>query len=58
MVDVLLTSSDQKEAMSKVYVNALAARVGYLTPVPEPDRDSIDLGIQAGGPRHPALDLH
>jgi len=44
--------------MSKVYVNALAARVGYLTPVPEPDRDSIDLGIQAGGPRHPALDLH
>ena len=53
----LLTDADQKEALSRVYVKALAARAGYSTSVPEPDRDSVDLRIQAGGPRRPALDL-
>ncbi len=36
---------------------ALAAQAGYLTSVPEPDRDSIDLQIRAGGTYRPALDL-
>ncbi|WP_420611588.1 DUF4365 domain-containing protein [Candidatus Spongiisocius sp.] len=54
---ILLTSPDQKEALSRVYVKALAARAGYATSVPEPDRDSVDLRVQAGGPRRPALDL-
>lgn len=54
---MLLTSPDRKEALSRVYVKALAARAGYATSVPEPDRDSVDLRIQAGGPRRPALDL-
>ena len=53
----LLTAPDQKEALSRVYVKALAARAGYSTSVPEPDRDSVDLRMQAGGPRRPALDL-
>lgn len=53
----LLTAPDQKEALSRVYVAALAARAGYLTSVPEPDRDSIDMRVQAGGPRRPALDF-
>ena len=57
MTEMLLTASDRKEALSRVYVKALAARAGYSTSVPEPDRDSVDLRIQTGGPRHPALDL-
>lgn len=40
------------------YVEAVAAHAGYLvTPGPPPDRDSIDLQIQAGGRMHPALHL-
>lgn len=53
----MLTEPDQKERLSLVYVNALAARAGFVTSVPEPDRDSVDLRIQASGPRRPALDL-
>ena len=40
-----------------MYVNALAARAGFATSVPKPDTDSVDLRIQARGPRRPALDL-
>ena len=57
MTDTLLTVPDQKEGLSLVYAKALATRAGYSTSVPEPDRDSVDLRIQAGGPRRPALDL-
>lgn len=39
------------------YIKALAARAGFSTAVPEPDRDSVDVRIMAGGPRRPALDL-
>ena len=55
--DTLLTIPDEKERLSLVYVKALAARAGFMTSVPEPDRDSVDLRIQAGGSRRPALDL-
>ena len=57
MTATLLTVPDQKEQLSLVYVKALAARAGFATSVPEPDRDSVDLRIQASGPRRPALDL-
>ena len=57
MTDGLLTIPDQKEALSLAYAKALAARAGYLTSEPEPDRDSVDLRIQAGGAHRPALDL-
>ena len=57
MTGTLLTDPDQKEGLSLVYARAVAARAGFLTSVPEPDRDSVDLRIQAGGPRRPALDL-
>lgn len=56
-METLLSAPDRKEALSRVYVKALAARAGYSTSVPEPDRDSVDLRIQTGGPRRPALDL-
>ena len=57
MTGTLLTDPDQKEALSLVYAKAVATRAGFLTSVPEPDRDSVDLRIQAGGPRRPALEL-
>ena len=57
MTDALLTDSDRKEALSLVYAKAVAARAGYLTSIPGPDRDSIDLRVQAGGSMRPALDL-
>ena len=57
MTDGLLTSPDQKEGLSLVYAKALAVRAGYSTSVPQPDRDSVDLRIQAGGAYRPALDL-
>ena len=57
MTASLLSGPDQKEGLSLAYVKALAARAGFSTSVPEPDRDSVDLRIMAGGPRRPALDL-
>ena len=57
MTAELLAGTDQKERLSLVYVNALAARAGFVTSVPEPDRDSVDVRVQAGGPYRPALDL-
>ena len=57
MTATLLTGPDQKEGLSVAYVKAMAARAGFSTAVPEPDRDSVDVRIMAGGPRRPALDL-
>ena len=57
MNDSLLTDSDQKEALSRVYAQAVAARAGYITAVYDVDRDGVDLRIQAGGYQRPALGL-
>ena len=57
MTDALLTNADQEEALSCVYVRAIVARAGYTTSTPSPDRDGVDLQIQAGGAMRPALDL-
>ena len=57
VTDVLLTGPDQEEALSRAYAYAVAARAGYVTAIPEPDRDGVDLRIQAGGAMRPALDL-
>ena len=57
MTDALMTDADQKEALSRVYVEAVASRAGYLTSNYDLDRDGIDLQIHAGGGMGPALDL-
>ena len=57
MTDALLTVPDQKEALSLVYAQAVAARAGYVTQVPRTDRDSVDLCIRAGGRMRPLIDL-
>ncbi len=53
----LLIEPDQMEVLPQIYVRTLAAKAGYLTSVPEPDRGSLDLRLQAGGDYRPALDL-
>ena len=57
MLDNLLTTADQQEALSRAYVTAVAARAGYVTSEMSPDRDGVDMRIHAGGPMRPALDL-
>ena len=57
MDDSLLTRNDQEEALSYTYVCAVATRAGYVTAVPDRDRDGVDLQIKAGGAMRPALDL-
>ena len=55
--DALLSTEDQKEALSRVYVHAVAAVAGYATAELDFDRDGVDVQIHAGGAMRPALDL-
>ena len=57
MTGALLGIPDQKEALSRAYVQAVAARAGYATADYDFDRDGVDVRIQAGGAMRPALDL-
>ena len=49
MADALLSTPDKAEELSRVYVRAVAAGAGYVTSVPDYDRDGVDLQIRAGG---------
>ncbi len=54
----LLDTAARKEMLSIAYVRAVAAQAGYaVSPGPCPDRDSVDLTVQAGGTMHPSIDL-
>ena len=57
MTDTLLTENDIEEALSRVYVQAVAALAGYETEDRSFDRDGVDLAIKAGEPMYPAIDL-
>ena len=57
MTDALLVSTDREEALSQVYVQALAAAAGYVTMHGNFDRDGVDLSIRAGGKFRPCLDM-
>ena len=57
MTGEILTVQHQKEALSVVYVKALAARARYATSTMDYDLDSVDLRIHAGGRHRPSLDL-
>jgi hypothetical protein len=56
-----MTENDQKEAISRAYVEAVAAAAGFATYQPSVDDDSIDLGIAASGTngfaRRPRLEI-
>ena len=55
MTDALLTPTDREEALSRAYLAAVAAGAGYVTSVPDVDRDSVDVEIHGGGPMRPLL---
>jgi hypothetical protein len=55
MSDALLSSQDRQEALSLAYLSAIAASAGYTTYKPNPDRDSIDVGVNAGGAMRPNI---
>ena len=55
--DALLTETSIEEALSEVYVRALAASAGYTTSKPDFDRDSIDISVNAGGSMRPQVDI-
>ena len=57
MTDTLLTTAHQEEALSCIYVRAVAARAGYTTSVSSPDQDGVDPRVQAGGEMRSAFDL-
>ena len=57
MTDALMSDSDPKESLSRVYAQVVAARAGHVTGHPELDRDSIDLRIESGGSMGPALEI-
>lgn len=57
MSDALLSIQDRQEALSRTYTAAIAASAGYTTYEPSVDRDSVDLGINAGGSMRPNLHL-
>ncbi len=57
MAESLLSDTDQEEALSRVYAEAVAARAGYTTTGPNLDRDGVDLQIRAGGTMRPAIDI-
>lgn len=54
-MDALLSANDQMEALSRSYVGAITARAGYAVGHAEPDRDSVDLFLQAGGTMRPQI---
>jgi len=53
--DELLTTSDREEALSRAYLQAVAAHAGYVVADDDFDRDGIDCLIRAGGRMRPAL---
>jgi hypothetical protein len=55
--DALLASNDREEALSRAYVDAIAAGAGYTLSSQNFDRDGIDVQIQAGGQARPRIDV-
>ncbi len=57
MSDDLLSINDQKEALSKAYIEAVAAGARFTTSEPKIDRDSVDITIYSGDNRSARLDI-
>jgi hypothetical protein len=57
MTNPLLKSADREEALSRAYVDSVAAGAGYVVATMNFDRDGIDVEIRAGGALRPCLDL-
>jgi hypothetical protein len=57
MTDGLLADTDREEALSRAYVQAIAAGAGYVVWTADFDRDGVDVEIKAGGAMRPSLGL-
>ena len=57
MSDAILSPTDSEEALSQVYLAAVAAGAGYTIARQNFDRDGVDFQIRAGGQMRPSLDL-
>ena len=57
MSDSLLTPALQKEALSRVYAQTIAARAGYTISITDFDVDGIDITINAGGQSKPTIGI-
>ncbi len=57
MSDHLFTGPDRQEALSRAYVQAVAAGAGYVVATMDFDRDGIDVEIKAGGAMRPSIGL-
>jgi len=55
--DALLAATSIEEALSEVYVRALAASAGYTTSKRDFDRDGVDITVNAGGEMRPQVDI-
>jgi Domain of unknown function (DUF4365) len=55
--DSVLASTGQEEAVSLAYVQALAAKAGYVTASMNFDMDGIDIEVKAGGAMRPAIGI-
>jgi hypothetical protein len=53
--DALLALTDQEEAISRAYIQAVAASAGYVVATMDFDRDGIDVELKAGGLMRPAI---
>jgi hypothetical protein len=57
MSDGLLAAPDREEALSRAYVQAIAAGAGYVVATMDFDRDGVDVEIKAGGAMRPSIAL-
>jgi hypothetical protein len=55
--DHLLAPTDREEALSRAYLQAVAAGAGYVVASLDFDRDGIDCEIKAGGQMRPSLGI-
>jgi hypothetical protein len=55
--DQLLAPTDREEALSRAYLQAVAAGAGYVVASLDFDRDGIDCEIKAGGQMRPSLGI-
>jgi len=57
MTDRPLTGPDREEALSRAYIQAIAAGAGYVVATMDFDRDGVDVEIKAGGAMRPSVAL-
>jgi hypothetical protein len=55
--DTLLSVQDREEAVSRAFIQAVAAGAGYVVSTMDFDRDGVDIEIKAGGAMRPSISI-